>query len=48
MLCYWGVTYEVWVKSLTKEEIQDYKEMFKDYENPLRKAYCWVWGDEDG
>lgn len=38
--------FNVWVRTLTKEEIEDYKYKFKDYDNPLHKAYCFVWGEE--
>ncbi len=46
-MMYWGVTFPVWVKSLTQEEREEYKEMFKEYDNPLLKAFNWVWKDEE-
>ena len=39
-MMYWGLPFKEWVKILTREEIEDYKLEFKDYDNPLYKAYC--------
>lgn len=41
----YATPFNVWIKTLTIKEIQDYKIMYSDYDNPLHKAYCVYWED---
>lgn len=34
------MTYDKWLKTLTKEDREDFMILYKGYSNPLYKAYC--------